>query len=171
MKRLFVLILLFSLLISCLGCGKNNEQFTKPAKFYYLNEEITYGVEDGLISYELQETNHIAGDLLQLLQQYQQGPVNKQLISTLPADVNISSVVIQGGVITVTTDVTFNQLNGMDRTIACACISLTLLDYTGAEYVEFNIVDAFQNERERIIFSREDMHLLDHHTVPTESNP
>ena len=170
MKRLILLLLSLFLLIGSLGCGSNEENLKKPAKFYYLNKEVDYGVEDGLISYELQETEDIGNDLLKLLTQYKQGPISHHLINVLSPDINITSVEKQGSVITVSTDTSFAHISGIDRTIACSCISMTLLDYTGAEYIEIHIIDEFLGEKESLIFSRQDMYLLDINSIPTENN-
>ena len=170
MKRFTLILLTITLIFGCFGCRKNDVQLQKPAKFYYRNEEINYGTEDGLIDYELQETSHIGTDLYQLILQYQKGPLSETLVNPLPQDVNITAVENYGGVITVSTDTSFQQLSGIDRSIACACISMTLLDYTEAKYIKFYIVDDFMGEKESLIFSRKDMQLLDSLPDATQSN-
>ena len=169
MKRLILILLSLLLILGCLGCRKNEEQLEKPAKFYYRNSEVDYGVEDGLISFELQESNHIGNDLNALIHQYQQGPVSATLVNPLTQDINITGVETQGGVITVCTDTSFSQLSGIDRTIACASISMTLLDYTNAKYIKICIVDDLLGEQESLVLSRNDMQFLDSYPASTET--
>lgn len=170
MKRFTLILLTILLSVGSLGCQKDDVQLQKPAKFYYRNEEVNYGTEDGLIAYELQETSHIGADLYQLILQYQKGPVSESLVNPLSQDINITAVENYGGVITVSTDTSFHQLSGIDRSVACACISMTLLDYTEAKYIKFYIVDDFLGEKESLIFSRKDMQLLDNLPATTQSN-
>ena len=131
MKRTIAILLLTALLLS--GCASGSELEDNPT-FYYLRREILYGSDDGVIAGEARE---LASDLplADLLSLYMAGPAEEGLILPFPADTRITDVQIAGNTVTLTLSAEMAGLQGMDLSIACACLGYTCFSLTDAETV------------------------------------
>ena len=169
MKRFCTLPLVFVLVLSLVACGKSDKELQVPVKFYYLNDEIGYGVDDGVISFEEREAAQIQNDLYALVQSYLLGPENAQLSRAVPASVCVEAVQSDQDTIILTLSPEFARLSGIDLTLACSCLSMTLLDYTNAQTVQIQVTDSLLAEGESITMTREDILLVDGALIPNET--
>lgn len=169
MKRILIVILIVCFALPFAGCGKKAEELQVPANFYYLRQEFQYGVEDGVISSEAREAVHIKDNLTALLTEYLKGPKENHLIRCVPASVSVIAVKTEDRTISLTLSPEFARLSGVDLTLACACLSMTVLDYTDADVVEIMVEDELLGDSEQIRMNREDLLLLDNQntTEPT----
>lgn len=132
MKRIIALLLLTALLLcGCAFRGSDEDTVT----FYYLRGEIQYGSDDGVIVPEKREPAVTGGDLSYLLSLYLKGPADPTLKLPLPAGTRLTEVQSEGDAVTLTFSPELNKLEGMDLSIACACISYTCFSLTEAETV------------------------------------
>ena len=161
MKRILIVILFVCFALPFSACGKKTDELQVPANFYYLRQDFLYGVEDGVISSEAREAVHIKDNLTVLLTEYLKGPKENQLTRCVPASVSVVAVKREDRTITLMLSPDFARLSGVDLTLACACLSMTVLDYTDADAVEIMAEDELLGDSEQIKMTREDLLLLD----------
>ena len=133
MKRVFILVLLAALLLS--GCGFFSSRVQDPVLFYYQVVNFRLGQSDGAVAAEERDgTGHIT-DVDYLLRLYLAGPLAEDLISPFPADVELSTVRTGQNKVTVTLKGDPSSLSETQKTLACACLTLTCLEITSEESV------------------------------------
>ena len=106
------------------------------------------------------------GDLPYLLALYQMGPTGDEIRSPLPFGTRIS-VQIQEGHITLELSEAALSLSDIDYSLACACLTMTCLDASGAEDVTVQSGDRAKT------MNRDSLTLMDtiENFEPTEESP
>ena len=133
MKRLLVLLLMAAMLLS--GCSLFSSGKQQPVLYYYQTANFRLGQSNGAIAAEERDgTGHIT-DLNYLLRLYLTGPLTENLISPFPADVQLTGVRTGQNKVTVNLTGDPGSLSPTQKTIACACLTLTCLDLTEEESV------------------------------------
>lgn len=133
MKRIILLLLLLSLALSCLGCQGGTEA---EHAFYYLRTEstIAYGKEDALIAAESQDLGPEM-DPEDILRLYLNGPTEENLRSPFPKGTKLLSVTEESKALTLILSLEFSTLDGIQLTLAGACLTATCHDLTGIETI------------------------------------
>ncbi len=131
MKRILPLILVFSLLLS--GCGFFGERIKSPATFYYLCEYYTEELCCVIASEEREASGH-SSDLPYLLALYQMSPADEGHRSPLPDGTAIQARQQDDQICLELSDAA-QSLSELDFSLACACLTLTCLDISGAASV------------------------------------
>ena len=136
MKRILCLILVAAAALSLWACGSSGSP-TEPVSFYYLlrEPELVYNRDDGIIRPETREGAGFAPDAAALLGLYLQGPLDDTLDSPFPAGTKLVSLHREGSTLTLELSRPFSSLQGLDLSLACACLSLTAIKLTGVENV------------------------------------
>lgn len=166
-KRFICLVLLFSLCLSLPACHQQQEKIQVPVTFYYPRTESNFGTADSLISPVTAEgINHI-DDPIGLLNLYLQGPSNDNCRSPFPTNTQVVSMEQVNGIIRITLSPNFATLTGLELTIACACLTLTVLDLTGGNSLRISVPGATLNGAEYIRMDRNCVNLLD--VIETDS--
>ena len=167
MKRMILLVLLSALLLTaCHGGSKDAEEVT----FYYLRSEIAYGSEDSVIAPEVREIPAGEQDLSYLLDLYMQGPTEAALVLPLPAGTQITGHHVEGGTLTVIFSAELSSLEGMDLSIACACIGYTCFSLTNAEAVRIEAPAATFGNPVSCTVTRDTFLLFDDTTVEADAS-
>lgn len=161
MRNIWAAILIFALLGSFCGCTKSEPEMQSPVTFYYRRSHILYEGIHGVVAPEIQEANSSKNDVNALLEQYFQGPISADMHTTFPGGTKLLSITIQNELAHVLVTSHFSNLKGMDLTIACACITMTVMELTGVEAVEIKADRVLLNDAESIIMDRETLLLLD----------
>lgn len=130
MKRWLLGAMTICLLLS--GCRLDNGYET--ASFYYLDANYSSRMSDPIRGEQKEVTGH-AGDLAYLMQLYLIGPSEEGLASPLPASCDLISIEDWGSVIQVKLSDTLGSLTESEFSLACACLTLTILDFTQAQAV------------------------------------
>jgi len=138
MKR--ILICLAAVLLLC-GCSRNEEEITDPVFFYYCNKTISYSSPEAVISHETREAYGLRSSWITLLEFYLGGPANENLYSPFPEGVTVEAFTILNEQCTVTLSKEFSSLSGIDLTLACSCLSKTVMELTGKSTVEIKFTD------------------------------
>ena len=159
MKRILSLCLIAALLLSLLGCRQETAS-ENTTDFYYLRASYVYGTEDGVIAPEPRDTSSRGNTLLHLLGLYLQGPLDDQLRSPFPAGCSLESVSLDGSTLCVTLDSSFSSLQGMDLTLACACLAKTCFSLTDVTQVQIQSTSADNEENVNVVLSIDSL-LLD----------
>lgn len=131
MKRMTALILAVSFLLS--GCASFGERIKDPVTFHYLCSNYTEDLCCVIVSEQRESSGHI-GDLPYLLALYSMGPVSEEMKSPLVTGTRITAAQEDGHILLELNDACA-ILSDMDFSLACACLTLTCLDITGAESV------------------------------------
>ena len=160
-KRMICLILLFCVAATLPACVQNQDKIQVPVNFYYLRQETTYGSADSLIAPITAEGADYSNDPAGLLSQYLKGPGQNGWVSPFPRGTQLLSMELVNGFLRLTLSENFASLTGMDLTIACACLTLTALDLTGANSVRISVEGATLNGAEYIRMDRNCLTLLD----------
>lgn len=168
MKRFTIFLSIVLLLFFC-SCSKSEQEFEDPANFYYPNKDVSYGVENGVISFETQETSHIKNDLYQLLDRYLKGPNDISMRCPISSDVTVEEITAGNNSITIVFSQEFTKLSGIDLTLASTCLGMTLLDYTQADYIEIRVRDALLEGSESIVIAKDDLLFTDNLLIPDET--
>lgn len=126
---------LFGALAVCLllsGCRLDSAFET--ASFYYLDAGYADRMSDPIRKEQKEITGH-AGDLSYLMHLYLMGPSGEGLKSPLPGSCTLISIENREGVIQVKLSDTRSSLTESEFSLACACLALTILDFTQAQAV------------------------------------
>ena len=160
-KRLICLILLLGICVSLPACRQQQEKFQVPVNFYYLRQEATFGSADSLIAPVTAEGINYSNDPVGLLTEYLRGPGDSRCLSPFPAGTYIVSMELVNNIVRLTLCEDFATLTGMDLTAACACLTLTVLDLTGANSVRIYAEGATLNGSDYIRMDRSCINLID----------
>lgn len=168
MKKAIAALLLFTILLPLLGCNTASEKPNDPVSFYYRREKLTYSDADSVVAAEPRESAGRGTDLPYLLGEYLKGPISEGFSSTFPEQVTVISFQITGSKAKITLSEQFAAATGMDLTIACACLTLTVIELTGAESVEIRAENTTLNNAPQIIMDKNCLLLLDSSAAPTD---
>ena len=160
MNRIITCILIISISLALCACSNiNTEKVIQPANFYYPYAEIDLTTKRYAIAPEKRDISGIQSEL-ELLTVYLSGPENTDLSPTFPADFSVVGYRTSGSRVYLDLNSERSMLGGMDLTIACACITLTTLDYCGLKVVELNIKNPDESIT-TVVMHRDDLILKD----------
>lgn len=128
MKRLIAILLTVLLLSGC------TEQLKEPVSFYYVRSGYEEDMSN-IIGTERREASGHRGDLSYLMALYFMGPADEELLAPLPGNTHILSVTHKGQEVILHLSETDDSVTDAQFTVACACLTLTCLELTGAETV------------------------------------
>ena len=154
MKRLLCLLLIILLFFA--GCQNNTKKDT--VTFYYKQSVIQYGTPDGVITGEVREE---AGDLKDLFFLYFMGPEDETLVLPCPSGTRLLDYSWNGDALSLTISEELARLDGMDLSIACACICKTCFDITGAQTVTITTPDSEVLNPVNFTLTRDNLVLFD----------
>ncbi len=139
MKR-FISLLIILCLCCILGCqNQSASSYKNPVYFYYPYTEIDLNRSGDAVAYEIREGSEITSDN-KLIQIYLEGPKRNELYSPFPSGGTVVDSVVSGNRIRVILSNHFNQLLGLQLTMATSCLALTLLDTKNVSIVEIHIL-------------------------------
>lgn len=136
MKRFCAIVALSALVLSLAACGRADDQVT----FYYArrDDQFRYGQADGVIAGENREISGHADDLRYLLILYFHGPTSEALRSPFPSGTSLKAVARQGDTIYIELSSIVSIQQGIDLTLACACLAQTCFSITDARNVSIS---------------------------------
>lgn len=169
MKR-FAAIMTLCLLCFITGCQRGNAPDV-PVKFYYPNATISYGTEEGLLSYELREGLNKSAE--NSISEYLNGPKDNSFLNPFPKNTVLTKYELRDNTVFVTLSDSYATLTGLDLSIANTCLSMTVLELTGAVSVSIQCESALIDGHESIVLDRNSSLLYDSNksTTPSESSP
>ena len=161
MKKTLCLIFAFALLLSLSACASSEEKVQTPVYYYYRQMELTYGADPGVLDKEAREAAGHLQDYTYLLSEYLEGPKNFSLYNPFPRNTVLRSFALQDGTAFVQLSASFASLTGLDLTLACACITLTVCELTGAQQVTIRADDSLLDGNPQITMSPDSLLMLD----------
>ena len=137
--RVVSILWMLSLLFSLASCGEETEESATVSFYYRISDELAYD-DNQLIQPEQRTLSTDEEDLESLLQLYLEGPLDAKYTSPFPKGTNVVRVRQVGTSVQVVLSEGFSQLTGINRTIADACLTLTLTSLEGVESVTIYVV-------------------------------
>lgn len=172
MKRLICILLCLFLIVMSSACAQQQSEFTDPVAFYYLRvqdpDSIHHGSIDSIIAPDIREGHDLRGNTELLLQRYLSGPVSDTCRSPFPVGTYLVQYEMDGTTLSVTLSDHVARLTGMDLTLACACMTRTLLDLTDANAVRIQAETLYLDGKASITMNQSILVLLDE-PIATES--
>lgn len=168
MKRYKIPVLLLLLCLSLIACGRNNGNAHDPVDFYYRNEVIEYGSVQGLIAAEVRDRSGYENDTAAFIDLYLRGPETEGLLSPFPAGTCVESVRQEDTIFNIILNNNFSNLSGHNLSVACACLSMTLMDLTQCDTVRIYVADGSLDGSEYVEMSADSVLLLDKYTIPSK---
>lgn len=164
MKRIFICILVICFILC--GCGQQKEKIQKPVSFYYPVSTVAFNTATGVIDQEIRESAGFTSTD-ELLCAYLKGPNSQHLSCPFPANTEIVSVKKLNSTCNVVLSEQFAELTGLDLTIACHSLGMTVMALTGASNVEIRANNAELDGQKYITVSRDNFLLIDNSTGET----
>lgn len=124
-------------ILACLllsGCGSLTEGLREPVNFYYVRSGYQTDMSSPIGSEQREAAGH-RQDLRYLLAMYLMGPSQEPLRSPLPSGTQILSLDENDTLLTICLTDLDEILSDADYSLACACLSLTLLDLTDMQSI------------------------------------
>lgn len=143
MKRMVLLFLSLAMVLACTACA--GEKTVQPS-FYYLRTEdtIAYGQEDALIVPVPQDISPEV-DLEILLQLYLDGPTEEKLRNPIPKGTYLLSIIEHEDSMVIVLSREFSTLDGIQLTLAGACLAATCHDLAGVERIKIRCGESTYN--------------------------
>lgn len=174
MKKKLCIFILICYLLSMSACADRADQsYRSPVNFYYRTEYTRYNTTDSVIQAEIRESEgiDIGDELSDVINLYFQGPESSGFRSPFPQDVTLKRCSINNGVLQVILSNHISQLKGYDLTIACACLTKTLLELTDAKTVEIRAEGGRMGDSISVTMSHDTLLLLDNCTQADSTTP
>lgn len=168
MKRVLCIVLAILLLLPLVACGQQKADIHDPVNFYYRKKNPSHS--DAAISKELGESEGHQEDYTYLIDQYLKGPTDEILQRTFPSGIFVVDLTIEDKAATVVLSDFFSTLSGLDLTLACACLTLTVCELTGTEQLTVRTHSTLLDGNKSITMARKDIVLLDDCRVAIEPN-
>ena len=165
MKRLIAIALLLLMLPGLWACAQEKE-LVYPIAYHYLraplpNGQIAHGSADSLIGTELREGDGYQQDPSWLLDLYLHGPLDRSYRTPFPVGTSLRQLIVEDSGATVVLSRQFAKLTGADLSLACGCLTLTVMDLTGAESVTILVEGALLDGKESITMDKTNLILVD----------
>lgn len=161
MKRSLMIILILSLAAALWGCTGDQEEILDPVHFYYPKTDISFNTDDGVIGAETREASGCRENPTYLISVYLQGPQSEDFRRIYPAGTRLLSLKIVNNEARLLLSDSIAQLTGVDLTLACACLTVTAMELTGAQSVRIQAVNETLNGQDSITMDGSTLLLLD----------
>lgn len=156
MKKILYILLILILVLSQTACGKNDKQIDVPVNFYFPLANTAYGTQSGVIGAEIHDAEGHETDFYHLLRNYFEGPVSEEFVTFLPKGTELISFYDFDGRVQIILSPQISQLSEAELTVACACITRTVIELTDAASVQISADDNSLGDIEAIRFTLED---------------
>ncbi len=157
--RLIAAVLSAVLLLGLTACAGETDPVS-PVNFYYPRKNLT-GYEDSVMFSECYDSAGHEDDLEFLLQAYLAGAVSQSSRSPFPSNLRLISLRMEESTLIVTLSDAFADLSGLELNIACAALSMTCMELTGAESVQILTESALLNGHKSITINASQILLTD----------
>lgn len=161
MKRILCFLICILLCVSFTACSYYDANIRSPISFYYRTQAIEYNEADGVIRPEIRESFGHEEDYIYLVTQYLNGPVSSECISPFPAGTTLEELDFLKDKVLITLSSHISLLSGPELSVACTCLSKTVLEMTGKEEVRIRSKGSLIDGKEYISIALDDIVLFD----------
>ena len=171
MKKVHVFLIPFLILLLLSGCALlQTSGGGLTMELYYQTSEAEFSSETGALGYEtrtLPWTQWPSFD--ELLNLYFEGPQDEHLISPFPEGMTCQSSSLDEGILTVILSDEFDTLTGIHKSVASACITSTLLQFTNVTGVCVETEKSADSNAETVVLTESDFVLRDIGAINTDT--
>lgn len=161
MRRGLCLLLAVALALAAAGCGDRTPQEGTAYAIYYLNQEGSAHGGDMICSrqewLDVDEAAPLAERAAAVTRQLMAGPTEGVLRSPFPENVSLRSLEIRGQWAYVDFSAEFNQLSGVELTLANYCLTLSLSALEGVDAVSVTAQGRTVVQQPKSIFFERDL--------------
>lgn len=161
MKRYLAILLILCLLFCACGRQSEDEDIQNPVSFYYHSNLESEDGFSNIIVAEIREGSGYEDATLDLLDLYLKGPVYGDLVNPYPAGVCVDSLAVYKDHMSITLSKEFSQLSGLELTLACTCLSMTLYELYDCSSVEISAKDSLLDGQDSVVYEKQDLLLSD----------
>lgn len=154
-KRLIALFLLLTMLFTGCSVGADKDSMTNPFRFYYkpANVEADFGL--GAVPFEYRDMGTHGEDYSWVLERYLKGPLSSELAAPFQVTTTLEALTLEDGCMYLTLSESFADLTDIDLTVACACITLTCLEFREVSSVSIRVEGKLLGGRREMVMSRD----------------
>lgn len=161
MKKSLCAALSILLVFLCTACRIKPETPESTVTVYYKAASVSFESPDGVIApCSLDATGH-ENDLTHLLNTYLSNTLSADFALTFPQSTRLVSLSLDALTAKVVLCDEFAKLTGLDLSIACACLTQTVLSLTGCQELIISAESAQLDGHNYITLSRDSYLLLD----------
>ena len=153
-------ILLLFLLCICILLAGCNAQTASGTNFYYLTQP-DYESPQGNIDCELHKGQPDPLAYKELLNNYLSGPNSKEFINPFPSETYLVSITVEQQTATVILSDHIAQLTGVDLSLACSCLTLTVSDLTGCANIQIRAQNELLDNHQSISINANSIYFID----------
>lgn len=161
MKKLLCILLILGCTVSMFGCASRQEDSHQQVTVYYRRSEPTYGAIDSIIAPATLDAGGREKDYSYLLREYLKCEQSEPFARTFPRNTQLISFKLDALTGKVVLSANFALLSGMDLTIACICLTQTIISLTGCQEVIISADHSLLDGNNFITLSRDSYLLLD----------
>lgn len=153
MKKFLCFILISAISLGLLGCTPETDKIEKPVSFYYCKDPIDFDSPDGVIAAEIRESVNYRSHA-KLIDRYMRGPNSDTLVSYFPYDTKVINMSVSNNTVTVEVSEYLSKVTGIELTLACTCLAMTLMDLTNTDTVKISAENALLDGKEVITITK-----------------
>lgn len=161
MKQFCIALTIVALLLGMAGCKQENDDLLEPVSFYYCNDISSKDDFEHVFVPELREGAGYSDNKPALLSLYLKGPENEDLISPFPAGTSVISVQWSNSHVYIVLSDHMAELTGLDLSMACTCLSMTVFDLYACQAVEISAEHKLLDDQKSIVLTADTLILSD----------
>lgn len=163
MKRILAVIAAFVICLSLASCTRKNSVSDSAVTFYYKSVDFQYGSPLGVLASEARNFSEYQSNYEQIIELYLKGPKEHNHISPFPAGIYLKEFTLGADRAYITLSSHISMLSGLDLTIACACLTKTVLGITGVSSIEITADNSTLDGQAYLIYTNNDFVFLDNY--------
>ncbi len=143
------------------GCGIRVQPKYENTSFYYYSDATEYNSEYGPFALEYRRIDITPENIVSAIDLYLQGPLEDSFTSPFPDGVTVVDFNLSDRTVNITLSRHFARLTGIDLTVACSCLTLTLTELLDADRVVISALDTQLDGKASISMERNNIILWD----------
>lgn len=169
MKKIICVFLLLACLVSLAGCAEEPEIPENAVTVYYRRNTVAYGSADGVIATGYLDAAGHENDYFYLINQYLNTQPAPEFASTFPLGLTLVSFRLEALTAKVVVSNRMAAFSGLDLTIACTCLTETVMSLTGCQEVIISAESTTLGGKNFITLSKDSYLLIDSSGTAVES--
>lgn len=161
MKKYICYLLVFACMLCLCACNDSTKEIKQPVNYYYCSVPMEYGSDVSIITAEVREAFGYSNDYHSLIEQYLNGPKTYDCISPFPAGTTLEDFLLSGNKAQIMLSTHMSVLSGSELMLACACLTKTVCELTGARSVQISSDGGMLNGEESITLTADSFTYVD----------
>lgn len=161
MKQTFIFLLIIIMLVTMCACNQKDVEHLQPVNFYYHSDLTSENRFDTIFMPEIRESAGYDNATIDLLNLYLAGPIYGDLQNPFPVGLTVLSLNAQNKQTAITLSSEFSQLRGLDLSLACSCLCMTLFELFDCQRVMILCENTLPDGLGYIVIDKEDLVLYD----------